>query len=61
MSSTERIRAADGDVVPTRRNPMQTYHATVTGLMLGQFDTVFDPPVPNPAEPVAAPDRDGKS
>ena len=51
VSSVERIRAAGGDVVPTRRNPMQPYHATVTGLSLDQFDAVFDPPIPSPAQP----------
>jgi hypothetical protein len=51
VCSVERIRAAGGDVVPTRRNPMQPYHATVTGLTFDQLDAVFDPPIPSPVEP----------
>ncbi len=57
VSSIARIRAAGGDVVPTRRNPMQPFHATVTGLSLEQLDEVFDPPVPSPAGPGLVPDR----
>src|SRR5262249_6509072 len=49
VSSTERVRAAGGNVIPTRRNPMQPYHVTVTGLTLEQLDAVFDPPIPSPA------------
>jgi hypothetical protein len=56
VSSVERIRAAGGDVIPTRRGPMQPYHVTVTGLTLEQIDAMFDPPIPSPAEPAAAPD-----
>jgi hypothetical protein len=48
VSSTERIRAAGGDVLPTRRCPVQPYHVTVTGLTLEQLDAVFDPPMPSP-------------
>lgn len=51
VSSVERIRAAGGDVIPTRRGPAQPYHATLTGLSLDQLDTVFDPPIPSPATP----------
>jgi hypothetical protein len=54
VSSVERIRAAGGDVIPTRRGPVQPYHVTVTGLILEQLDAVFDPPIPSPAEPRAA-------
>jgi hypothetical protein len=57
VSSVQRIQATGGDVVPTRRNPMQPFHATVTGLTLEQLDAVFDPPIPSPAELDAAPDR----
>lgn len=56
VSSVERIRAAGGDVIPTRRGPMQPFHATVIGLTLDQLDAVFDPPIPIPTEPAAAPD-----
>ena len=49
VSSVERIRAAGGDVVPTRRGPGQPYHVTVTGLSLEQLDAVFDPPVSIPS------------
>jgi hypothetical protein len=48
VSSVDRIRAAGGAVIPTRRGPMQPYHATVTGLTLEQLDAVFDTPIPNP-------------
>ncbi len=57
VSSVERIRAAGGDVVPTRLHPVQPYHATVTGLTLHQLDAVFDPPIPSPAGPGAVADR----
>jgi hypothetical protein len=59
VSSTERIRAAGGNVIATRRNPIQPYHVTVTGLSLEQLDAVFDPPIPSPAEPRNAADRSG--
>ncbi len=54
VSSTERIRAAGGDVIPTRRNHVQPYHVTVTGLTLEQLDAVFDLPLPSPTEQGAA-------
>jgi hypothetical protein len=57
VSSVERIRAAGGDVLPTRRNPVQPYHVTVTGLALEQLDAVFGPPTPSPVEAAAAADR----
>jgi hypothetical protein len=50
VSSVERIRAAGRDVIPTRRGPIQPYHATVTGLSLEQLDLVFDPPIRSPAQ-----------
>jgi hypothetical protein len=50
VSSVERIRVAGGDVIPTRRGPIQPYHVTVTGLSLEQLDAVFDPPIPSPAQ-----------
>jgi hypothetical protein len=53
VSSVERIRAAGGDVIPTRRGPIQPYHVTVTGLSLEQLAAVFDPPIPSPAQPSA--------
>lgn len=59
VSSVERIRAAGGDVIPTRRSPVQPFHATVIGLTLDQLDAVFDPPIPSPTEPDAAPARRG--
>jgi hypothetical protein len=69
VSSVERIRAAGGDVIPTRRGPIQPYHVTVTGLSLEQLDTVFDPPIPSPAQlgatdvkvKVEAKDRDSRT
>jgi hypothetical protein len=48
VSSIARIKAAGGNVIPTRRNAMQPYHVTITGLTLEQLDAVFDPPSPNP-------------
>jgi len=56
VSSVERIQAAGGNVIPTRRNPIQPYHVTLTGLTLEQLDAVFDPPIPSPAQPRAASD-----
>jgi hypothetical protein len=50
VTSIGRIRAAGGDVIPTRRNAMQPYHVTITGLTLEQLDAVFDPPIPSPSE-----------
>jgi hypothetical protein len=49
VSSTDRIRAVGGNVIPTRRDSMQPYHVTVTGLTLEQLDAVFDPPIPSHA------------
>jgi hypothetical protein len=45
VSSVERIRAAGGNVILSRRNPMQQYHMTVTGLTLEELDGMFDPPI----------------
>ena len=48
VSSVARIRGAGGNVTPTRRNSIQPYHVTITGLTLEQLDAVFDAPIPNP-------------
>jgi hypothetical protein len=49
VSSIDRIRAAGGNVIPTRRSHIQPYHVTVTGLSLEQLDEVFGPPIPSPS------------
>jgi hypothetical protein len=48
VTTVERIEAAGGRVIPTRRNAIQPYHVTITGLTLEELDAVFDPPLPNP-------------
>jgi len=54
VSSAERIRAAGGNIIPTRRSHIQPYHVTVTGLSLEQLDAVFEPPIPTPAKPCSS-------
>jgi hypothetical protein len=49
VSTVEEIQAAGGDVIPTRRSPSNQNHVTVTGLSLGELDSVFGLPIPNPS------------
>lgn len=47
VTTVGRIRAAGGDVIPTRgRSPN---HATVTGLDADELSRLLNPTVPNPA------------
>jgi hypothetical protein len=42
------IRTAGGDVIATRRSPLNPDHVTITGLSPEQIDRLLGPPIPNP-------------
>jgi len=50
VTTVGQVRAMGGDVLPTRRNPANPYHATVTGLTEGELNQILSELFPNPAK-----------